>query len=122
MVIRDGDSRRDRDEETEERDDAVIGKAFWRSLALIVAVGVIGAVVGGLGAALGRGTVIPFGPYLALGAVVSLFLREPILTLVFSTWPEWQRRNPSSQWLLLAFASGSLLLLFFVVRRGRRPS
>ena len=45
MVIRDGDSRRDRDEETEERDDAVIGEAFWRSLALIVAVGVIGAVV-----------------------------------------------------------------------------
>ena len=45
MATRDGDSRRDRDDETEERDDAVIGKAFWRSLALIVAVGVIGAVV-----------------------------------------------------------------------------
>ncbi len=95
----------------------------WQAALLTMFLGcVIGAVVGGLGAALGRGTVIPFGPYLALGAVVSLFLREPILTLVFSTWPEWQRRNPSSQWLLLAFASGSLLLLFFVVRRGRRPS
>ena len=45
MAIRDGDSRRDRDDESEERDDAVIGKAFWRSLALIIAVGVIGAVV-----------------------------------------------------------------------------
>lgn len=45
MATRDGDSRRDRDEETEERDDAVIGEAFWRSLALIVAVGVIGTVV-----------------------------------------------------------------------------
>ena len=43
MAARKGDSRHDDD--TEERDDAVIGKAFWRSLALIAAVGVIGGVV-----------------------------------------------------------------------------
>lgn len=95
----------------------------WQSSLLTMFLGcVFGAIVGGAGAALGRGTVIPFGPYLALGAVTSLFLRPQILTFVFTTWPDWQRRNPSSQWLLVAFATGSLVLLFFVVRRGRRPS
>lgn len=95
----------------------------WQSALLTMFLGcVFGAVVGGLGAAMGRGSVIPFGPYLALGAIAALFLRDPILTAVFTTWPEWQRQNPSSQWLLVAFAMGSLLLLFFVVRRGRRSS
>ena len=92
----------------------------WQAALLTMFLGCLfGAVIGGLGAVSGRGTVIPFGPYLALGAVTSLFLREPIVTLVFTTWPEWQRRNPSSQAWLVAFATGSLLLLFFVVRRGR---
>ena len=43
MATRQSDSKPDDD--TEERDDAVIGKAFWRSLALIVAVAVVGGLV-----------------------------------------------------------------------------
>ena len=43
MATRESKSRPD--DNTEERDDAVIGKAFWRSLALIVAVAVVGGLV-----------------------------------------------------------------------------
>ncbi len=43
MATRESKSRPDDD--TEERDDAVIGKAFWRSLTLIVAVAVVGGLV-----------------------------------------------------------------------------
>ena len=43
MATRQSGSRPDDD--IEERDDAVIGKAFWRSLALIVAVAVVGGLV-----------------------------------------------------------------------------
>jgi hypothetical protein len=70
----------------------------------------------------GFGLRIPFGPYLAMGAVVTLFLQSEILFALFERWPEWQRDNPSSQWLLMAFALGSLIALFVLIRRGRRRS
>jgi leader peptidase (prepilin peptidase)/N-methyltransferase len=95
----------------------------WQSALLTLFLGcVFGAIVGGIGAALGRGTVIPFGPYLALGAVTSLFARDPILTAIFTTWPEWSRRHPSLQGWLVAGATGAMLLLLFVLRRARRSS
>ena len=43
MATRDTQPRHD--DEGEDRDDAVIGKAFWRSLGVIVALGVIGGLV-----------------------------------------------------------------------------
>jgi hypothetical protein len=78
-------------------------------------------VLGGIGAALGRGTVIPFGPFLALGAVVAMFATDPIVTLLFVSWPEWQRQNPNAQWLLAGLAVASLFALYVLIRRGRRP-
>ena len=101
---------------------AMIGAFLgWQAALLTLFLGcVFGAILGGGGALLGRSTVIPFGPYLALGAVVAMFAQTPIVTLLFTTWPEWQRSNPSSQWLLVAFSVASLFALFWLVRRGRR--
>ncbi len=101
---------------------AMIGAFLgWQSALLTMFLGCIfGAVLGGLGSLLGRGTVIPFGPYLALGAIVTLFARAPIVTLLFTTWPQWQRTHASAQWLLAAMAFVALGLLFVLVRRGRR--
>jgi hypothetical protein len=93
----------------------------WQNALLTMFLGcVLGALIGGAGALLGRGTVIPFGPFLALGAGIAMFAGGPILTFLFTTWPEWQRRSSSAPWLLAAFAAVSLVLLFVLVRRGRR--
>lgn len=94
----------------------------WQAALLSLFLGcVAGALIGGLMALRsGFGLRIPFGPYLALGAVVALFLARPILDLLFVQWPEWQRSSPNAQWFLLALALLSLSALFLLVRRGRR--
>jgi leader peptidase (prepilin peptidase)/N-methyltransferase len=94
----------------------------WQSALLSLFLGcVAGALIGGvLALRSGLGMRIPFGPYLALGAVVSLFAARPILDLLFVQWPEWQRSSPNAQWFLLALALLSLSALFLLVRRGRR--
>ena len=93
----------------------------WQSALLTMFLGCLfGAVGGGIGVALGRGNVIPFGPFLALGAVVCLFWRGAIVHLLFTVWPEFQSQNPAAQWLVLGTALVMLMLLFAVVRRARR--
>jgi leader peptidase (prepilin peptidase) / N-methyltransferase len=94
----------------------------WQGALLSLFLGcVFGAIVGSaLALRSGLGLRIPFGPYLALGAIVTLFARERILRLLFEDWPQWQREHSDSQWLLLAVAVGSLFALFVLVRRGRR--
>ena len=101
---------------------AMIGAFLgWQAALLTMFLGcLLGAIVGGIGAALGRGTQIPFGPYLALGALLAMFWRAPIVTALFTTWPDWQSRNPSAQWLVLGVAAILLFALLFVVRRARR--
>jgi leader peptidase (prepilin peptidase)/N-methyltransferase len=95
----------------------------WQAALLTMMLGcVFGAVVGGLGALRGGGTQIPFGPYLAMGAVVSMFLRAPIVTFLFTTWPEWQRDSAAAPFVLGGSALVSLVLLFWLVRRARRTS
>lgn len=95
----------------------------WQQALLTMFLGcVLGALIGGAGALLGRGTVIPFGPFLALGAVIAMFAGEPIATFLFTTWPEWQQSSSSAPWLLAVFAAISLVLLFVLVRRGRRSN
>ena len=94
----------------------------WQGALLTLFLGcVFGALVGGaLALRGGLGLRIPFGPYLAMGAVCALFLHRPILHLLFVTWPEWQRSSPTAQWFLLALALLSLSALFVLIRRGRR--
>jgi leader peptidase (prepilin peptidase)/N-methyltransferase len=63
---------------------------------------------------------IPFGPYLAMGAVIALFAQDFVLQLLLHDWPQWQQRNPSS---IYAIAGGSLVamvLLLWLLRRARR--
>jgi leader peptidase (prepilin peptidase) / N-methyltransferase len=92
----------------------------WRAALLTMFLGcVFGAVIGGIGALLGRPTVIPFGPYLALGALVCLFWQDALLQFLFTTWPEWQRDHPDTQLWFVVFALLAMSVLFFMVRRGR---
>ncbi|MEO6595890.1 MAG: A24 family peptidase [Planctomycetota bacterium] len=102
---------------------AMIG-AFsgWEGALLALFLGCVFGAVTGVAMALrgGLGKQIPFGPYLALGALTALFGSKPILVLLFETWPEWQRSNPSAQWFLVLVALLSLFALFVLVRRGRR--
>lgn len=101
---------------------AMIGAFLgWRAALLTMLLGcVLGAVCGGIGLLFGGSAKIPFGPYLALGAVLALFLGEAIAHALFVTWPEWQRRHEGTQWALAGAASLALVLLFVLVRRGRR--
>ncbi len=102
---------------------AMIGAFLgWQGALLTMFLGcVFGAAIGVvLMLRSGTSARIPFGPYLALGAVVALFLQGEIVEWLFVTWPEWQRTSPNAQWLLLAVAVLSLFALIVLVRRGRR--
>lgn len=101
---------------------AMIGAFLgWRGALLTMFLGcVFGAVIGGVGALRGRANVIPFGPFLSLGAVVAAFAGAFILEFLFTTWPEWQRQSAGAPWILLGAALVSGGLLFVLVRRGRR--
>jgi leader peptidase (prepilin peptidase)/N-methyltransferase len=64
---------------------AVLGLFLGRSVAVAVLSGVLaGAIVGAvvmarIGVEEGRKTAIPFGPFLALGGIVGLFVGSPIV-------------------------------------------
>ena len=93
----------------------------WQAALLTMFLGcVFGALIGGVGVLFGGAAKIPFGPFLALGALVAMFAAQPILDFLFVTWPEWQRSSPSAQWFLPVLALLSLFALFVLVRRGRR--
>ena len=102
---------------------AMIG-AFvgWEGSLLTLFLGcVFGAIVGSvLTLRSGSSARIPFGPYLAMGALVTLFGREVILTWLFVDWPAWQRDNPSSVMVVLGIGMAALVGLLWVIRRGRR--
>lgn len=94
----------------------------WQGSLLTLFLGcVFGSIVGvSLMLRSGRSARIPFGPYLAMGALVVLFGRQTLLTILFVDWPEWQRRNPSSMLLVLFVGIGALMSLLWLIRRGRR--
>ena len=82
----------------------------------------LGCVVGALGnlhRLLAPRATVPFGPFLAAGALLVLFVRQPILDFLFETWPEWQRSSPAAPVVMMVAALFSIIALFFLVRRGR---
>ena len=100
---------------------AMIGAFLgWKAALLTMFLGCVsGAIFGGIGLLLGRGSRIPFGPYLALGAVIAMFFERPILVALFVTWPDWQGRNPDAPWILSAVAFFCLLGLLAILKRRR---
>lgn len=81
---------------------------------------VLGAVGGVLQQAFTRDSKIPFGPFLAIGAVLVMFFEPALREFVFQTWPEWQRTSPLALPIVGGASLVSLLALVLVVRRGRR--
>ena len=79
-----------------------------------------GALYGGLHQWITKEAQIFFGPFLALGALITLFWRAPILHFATVTWPEWQHTAEVPPWALLGIAGICALLLVGLVRRGRR--
>lgn len=94
----------------------------WQNALLTLFLGcVFGALIGSVAMLRGgAGVKIPFGPYLALGGVVALFLGDRVREFLFVTWPEWQRGSSSAPWVLLVVALAALVLLFVLLRRARR--
>lgn len=94
----------------------------WKGALLALLLGCVsGALIGFLQlvASAGARQKIPFGPYLALGALGAMLAEQPILVFLFETWPEWQRSVPAAPWLMAGLALLSLLALIALVRRAR---
>lgn len=83
----------------------------------------LGSVVGAFGGLLHRAVTgdayVPFGPFLAIGAALTLFAREPIVQFLFVTWPAWQRSSPLAAAVMAGLALLCMLTLVVLVRRGR---
>jgi leader peptidase (prepilin peptidase)/N-methyltransferase len=92
----------------------------WEGALLTFFLGcLVGAVGGVLHKLLTRQQYIPFGPFLAIGALLELFFRAPILDFLFVTLPEIMQRSQSAYaWLMVATVL-SILALVILVRRGR---
>ena len=92
----------------------------WKGALLTFFLGcVVGAVGGSIKLIVTRDSYVPFGPYLALGALLTLFAQQSIFTFLFQTWPEWQRSSASATLLMVCLALVCIILLVVVVRRGR---
>ncbi|HLQ37054.1 MAG TPA: prepilin peptidase [Planctomycetota bacterium] len=92
----------------------------WKGAMLTLLLGcVVGAVIGVGHRLLTREATIPFGPFLALGALLSLGFWQRIESFLFETWPQWLRDVPAAPWILSVSALVSLLGLVVLVRRGR---
>jgi leader peptidase (prepilin peptidase)/N-methyltransferase len=102
---------------------AMIG-AFvgWDGSLLTLLLGsAIGALIGTLHLLRSGEAAICFGPFLAVGAAIALFVRAQLIGYFVDDLPQLQQRHPTLTWLMLATAGASLVLLLYVIRRGRRP-
>ncbi|MEY4673289.1 MAG: hypothetical protein RL148_1073 [Planctomycetota bacterium] len=100
---------------------AMIGAFLgWQgALSSLMLACVAGALVGTVRRLFTADSMIPFGPFLAVGAVCSLFWGEDVFEFLFVTWPEWQRQSADSPLLLGLTAFLSLIALILLVRKGR---
>jgi leader peptidase (prepilin peptidase)/N-methyltransferase len=80
---------------------------------------VVGALYGIGSVWMTRDPRIAFGPFLVVGALVTLFAGDALRTFLFDTWPRWQTQH-ASPWLLVVVGLVCLVLLFVLVRKGRR--
>ncbi len=92
----------------------------WQGALLSFFLGCLaGAVGGSVSRLITKNPRVAFGPYLALGAVVTLFFHETIIHFFTVTWPRWQRENASSPAVMISIVVVSSVLLVVLVRRGR---
>lgn len=101
---------------------AMIG-AFvgWNGAVLSLLLGsVLGALVGTLHQIRSGDSSICFGPFLAAGALLALLWRAELIEFFTDSLPALQQRHPSLSWVMLVVATASLVLLFVLIRRGRR--
>lgn len=58
-----------------------------------------------------------FGPFLAVGAGITLFFKQPILVFVTETWPTWQASLPP--WVMLVVTVACVVFILVLIKRGR---
>ena len=82
----------------------------------------LGSVLGAIGGSIHRlvtgDAYVFFGPFLAVGALLSLFAADWLFAR-FTEFQRWQLEDPDAVWLLGGAALISLILLFVLIRRGR---
>lgn len=93
----------------------------WQDVTLTFFLGCMYGAAGGLLHRMVTGDAyIWFGPFLAAGAVTMLFAGGQVRHFLFETWPEWQQEHASSPAVVFTVALVSVVLLFLLIRRGRR--
>jgi leader peptidase (prepilin peptidase)/N-methyltransferase len=91
----------------------------WEDVLLTFFLGCVLGAVGGVIHRLATGDAyVPFGPFLAGGALSAVFFGGQIKQFLFVTWPEWQQENAAAPLILVALVI-VISLLFVVARRGR---
>jgi prepilin signal peptidase PulO-like enzyme (type II secretory pathway) len=61
-----------------------------------------------------------FGPFLAAGAAITVFFKQPILVFVTETWPTWQAKLPPA--VMLAVTVACMVFILVLIKRGRARS
>lgn len=79
---------------------------------------VLGAVVGVIHRMRTQDAYICFGPFLAAGALITLFAEESLLAAL-AAMQHWQQTSDSAPWVVTTSAVVSFFLLIVLVRRGR---
>jgi leader peptidase (prepilin peptidase)/N-methyltransferase len=91
----------------------------WKRVLLTFFVGcVLGAVVGVVHRWRTKDTYICFGPFLAAGALITLFAGD-LMFDAFAELQNWQRASANAPWIVSLGAAASVVLLIVLVRRGR---
>jgi len=91
----------------------------WEDVLLTFFLGCVLGAIAGVAHRLRTGDAyIYFGPFLAMGGAISLFLGKDLKGLLVA-YQDWQRTSPEAPWVTSVAAGVSLVLLIWLVRRGR---